>query len=169
MLCFPWWLYLVWFIKRRKIIICGEIPAAVRGQRKPTVVRGQRKPTADHGQRKPPASRKSRPTQAASQPPIAANASRQPAADRGRRKLPASRRSRPTQTASQPPFAANAGQSPQFWLFLCNCKFTSRIKRRRSAELLLRWAGPKETHLAVVTMLPNSLLRESVSRDRPLV
>ncbi len=34
---------------------------------------------------------------------------------------------------------------------------------------LLQWAWPIETHLAVVSMLPNSLLREPVSQDWPLV
>ncbi len=36
-------------------------------------------------------------------------------------------------------------------------------------SLVLQCAGPIETHLAVVSTLPNSLLREPVSRDWPLV
>ncbi len=36
-------------------------------------------------------------------------------------------------------------------------------------SLILQCAGPIETHLAVVSTLPNSLLREPVSQDWPLV
>ncbi len=36
-------------------------------------------------------------------------------------------------------------------------------------SLSLQYAGPTETHLAVVSTLPKSLLREPVSRDWPLV
>ncbi len=36
-------------------------------------------------------------------------------------------------------------------------------------SLILQCAGPMETHLAVVSTLPNSLLREPVSQDWPLV
>ncbi len=83
--------------------VCGEVEPAIRGEI----------PAAVHGQRKPQASRRSRPTQAASQQPFAADASRQPAADRGRRKPQASRRSRLTEARdlrgrSRPPFAAYA-------------------------------------------------------------
>ncbi len=39
----------------------------------------------------------------------------------------------------------------------------------RHDSLLLQWVWPIETHLAVVSMLPNSLLREPVSQDWPLV
>ncbi len=42
-----------------------------------------------------------------------------------------------------------------------------RQTERNSANL--QCAGPIKTHLAVVSMLPNSLLREPVSRDWPLV
>ncbi len=49
--------------------VCGEVEPAIHGEI----------PAAIRGQRKPPASRRSRPTQAASQPPFAADANRQPA------------------------------------------------------------------------------------------
>ncbi len=40
---------------------------------------------------------------------------------------------------------------------------------RAPHSLVLQCAWPIETHLAVVSMLPNSLLREPVSQDWPLV